>query len=102
MTDRGIHDGLVWQALVRLPVPVEARVRQQLTDYLARVKTMADAQQRGVTAAPPYRRSLPERFEAEADRLSELDDPAAPVWRALAESARLAEEIWQLDPDNVE
>jgi aminoglycoside phosphotransferase (APT) family kinase protein len=99
MTDHGAHDSLVWQALARLPVPVEQRVRTQLAQYLARVEAMAEAHERGVRVEPRYRRSAVEQFEAEADRLRERGDPAAPVWQALAESERLAEQVEELEPD---
>lgn len=99
MTDYGAHDSFVWQALIQLPVPVEQRVRTQLAQYLARVEAMAEAHQRGVTVEPRYRRSAVEQFEAEADRLSECGDPGAPVWQALAESERLAEQIEELESD---
>lgn len=42
MSEHGTHDSLVWNALVRLPVPVEQRARQQLTEYLARVSAQQD------------------------------------------------------------
>ena len=99
MTDYGAHDSFVWQALVRLPVPVEQRVRIQLAQYLARVEAMTEAQQRGVMVEPRYRRSPVEQFEAEADRLSECGDPAAPVWQALAEAERLALQVEEMEPD---
>lgn len=99
MDDQGMHDSLVWQALAGLPVPVGQRARQQLTEYVARAKAMAAAQQRGVKVAPSDRRSMAERFDDEADRLDELGDPTVPVWRAFAESARLADQVRELDPD---
>ena len=99
MTDYGAHDSFVWQTLIRLPVPVEQRVRTQLAVYLARVEAMAEAHQRGVTVEPRYRRSAVKQFEAEADRLGECGDPGAPVWQALAESERLAEQIEELEAE---
>jgi len=97
--DEVMHDSLVWQVLERLPVPVEQRARHQITEYVARAKVVAAAQQRGVQVASSDRRSLADQFDDEADRLEELSDPTAPVWRALAESARLAERVREMDPD---
>ena len=98
MSEHGTHDSLVWNALVRMPVPVEQRARQQLTEYLARVS----AQQDRARVAPSYRRSPAEQFEAEAERLTRLGDPTVPVWRALAESARLEEQVRAMEPDDAE
>ena len=102
MSEEGMHDSLVWQALVQLPVPVERRARQQITGYVARMKAMAAAQQRGVQVTPSDRRSLAQQFDDEADRLDQLGDPTVPVWRALAESARLADQVREIDPDHAE
>ncbi len=101
MSDNGMHDSLVWQELERLPPPVEKRVRTQILRYLARVVAMAEAQERGEPVAPRYRRSPAEQFEAEAVRLTELGDPAALVWDALASSAQLASRLQEMEPDVV-
>ncbi len=102
MTDYGLHDSLVWKALARLPLPVEQRARQQLTEFFARMNVTADAQQRDVHVPPSNLRPLVEELDAEADRLFELDDPIASVFDAWSESARLADRVWEMDPDNIE
>lgn len=57
MTNQGMHDSLVWQALEGLSVPVEKRVRPERVKYLTKVMAMVDAHERGVTVAPRYRQS---------------------------------------------
>ena len=61
---------------------------------------MAGWQQRGVHVSPSNLGPLVEQLDAEADRLFELDDPIAPVFDAWSESARLAELVWEMDPEN--
>ena len=87
MTDEGMHDSLVWQVLERLPVPVEQRARHQITEYVARAKAVAAAQQRGVQVASSDRRSLADQFDDEADRLLARDAEGDPQ-RQLREASR--------------
>jgi hypothetical protein len=102
MIDYGLHESLVWEELARLPLPLEKRARQQLTEFLAQANVMADARLRFVKIAPSGLRSLAEQFGAEADRLFELDDPIAPVFDAWSQSARLADQIWKMEPADIE
>jgi hypothetical protein len=99
MTSHGLHESLVWQELSRLPGPVEERARNQLTEFMTQAKFMADAKQRYVRIAPDDLRSLAEQLEAEADRLSDLDDPIAPVFEAWSKSARLADQVSKMEPE---
>ena len=101
MVDHGMHDSMVWQAMERLPAKVEEKVRTQLLQYLARMVAMVEAHERGETVAPLYRRSSVEQFQAEADRLTKLDDPAAAVWQALVKSERLAKQLQEMEPDTI-
>lgn len=107
MTDHGTinhgpHDSLVWQALVRMLVPVEQRARKQLAEFFARANVMAHEDEHGVHVSPSNLRALIAQLDAEADRLFGFGDPIAPAFEAWSESARLAERVEQMDPDNIE
>ena len=41
-----------------------------------------------------------EQLGAEADRLYALDDPIAAVFEAWSESARLADQVWRMEPES--
>lgn len=100
MIDYGPHDSLGRQALVRLPAPVEERALRQLAEFLAQAKVTADARLRCVRIAPSDLRMLAEQLGAEADRLYALDDPIAAVFEAWSESARLADQVWRMEPES--
>ena len=106
MTDHGtikhgLHDSLVWQVLHRMLAPVEQRARKQLAEFFAQANVMADLDERGVNVSPSELRPLIEQLDAEADRLFGLDDPIAVVFEAWAESARLADQVWTMEPEDI-
>ena len=101
MIDYGLHESLVWQELARLPVPVEKQARQQLAEFLARAKVIADARLRFVQVEPAYLRTFAEQLGAEADRLFELADPIARVFEAWSESALLADQVWTMERESL-
>ena len=63
---------------------------------------LAAEDEHGVHVSPSDLRPLIEQLDAEADRLFGLDDPIAPAFEAWSESARLAQRVEQMDPDNIE
>ncbi len=97
----GMHDSLVCYVLVRMLVPVEHRARKQLADFFARADVIADEDERGVHVSPSNLRPLIAQLDAEADRLFGLDDPIAPAFEAWSESVRLAEQVWEMEPDYI-
>lgn len=97
----GMHDSLVWQVLVRMLVPVEQRARKQLAEFFASPNVMADADERGLHVSSFNLAPLIAQLEAEADRLSRLDDPIAPAFQAWSDSVRLAERVSRMEPDHI-
>jgi len=101
MIDYGQHESLGYLELGRLPYWSRRRARRQLAEFLAQVDVKADVQLRWVRTPPSDLRSLADQLGAEADRLYGLDDPIAVVFEAWAESARLADRVWKMEPENI-
>jgi hypothetical protein len=102
MIDYGQHESLGYLELGRLPYWSRRRAKRQLAEFLAKAKVPADVQLRWVRTPPFNLRSLAEQLGTEADRLFGIDDPIAPVFEAWSESARLADQVWKMEPGNVE
>ena len=101
MIDYGQHESLGYLELGRLPYWSRRRARRELAEFLAQANVKADVELRWVRTPPAGLRSLADQLGAEADRLFGLDDPIAVVFEAWAESARLADQVWTMEPEDI-
>jgi hypothetical protein len=89
----GSHDSLVMAALEDLDGETRASWATASHAFTERARQAAKAKANGIRVAPLYRRTLSELYAWEADRRGEMNDPAAPAWQALAQSAALMESL---------